>query len=118
MIINPTQKGKRTEAAILCVLDGLGKSVLIPWGEERYDLVVDEGGGFQRIQCKPGILRRGCIEFKTCIQDIRRPAGDGGYHGQIDSFAVYCPQNRKVYLIPIADVPCLTLGTLRLEHRR
>jgi hypothetical protein len=39
MIPNPTTKGKRTEAVILSKLVCLGKSVLIPWNEERYDVV-------------------------------------------------------------------------------
>jgi hypothetical protein len=65
MIPNPTQKGKRTEAAILRVRVELGKSVLIPWGEERFDLVVYEANRFQRIQCKTGTLRRGCLRLDT-----------------------------------------------------
>ena len=43
MINNPTAKGKTTEAKILAELVEAGKSVLIPWGEERYDLALDEG---------------------------------------------------------------------------
>src|SRR3989442_15469669 len=75
MIPNPTSKGKRTEAAILHALVQLGMSVLISWNEERYDLVVEEGNRFVRIQCKTGILRVGCIGFKSCIMVIRRPLG-------------------------------------------
>jgi len=115
MISNPTSEGKRTEAVILATLVGLGKSVLIPWNEERYDLALDEAGQLTRIQCKTGMLRRGYIGFKTCVADIRRPLGDGGYHGQIDAFAVYCPQNNKVYVVPIADVPPVTYAILRVE---
>jgi len=36
-------------------------------------------------------------------------------HGQIDAFGVYCPQNRKAYLIPIEDVPAVTYAHLRLD---
>ncbi len=104
MIINPTARGKRSEAKILSELVEAGKSVLIPWGEERYDLALDEGGRLVRIQCKTGILRGGCVDFKTCVADIRRPLGDGGYHGQIEAFAVYCPQTNKSYLVPIEAV--------------
>jgi hypothetical protein len=52
---NPTTRGKTTEAAILWRLVELGKTVLIPWNDERYDLVVDEGDRFVRIRCKTGI---------------------------------------------------------------
>jgi hypothetical protein len=118
MIPNPTIKGKRSEAKILAALVQAGKSVLIPWGEERYDLAVDEGGRLVRIQCKTGILRGGCVDFKTCIMDRRHPLGDGGYAGQIEAFAVYCPQNDRVYLVPIEAVPCPTLARMRLDPPR
>ena len=115
MILNPTSKGKASEAVILAALVKLGKSVLIPWGEERYDLALDEDGKLVRIQCKTGHLRDGCVCFKTSITDARRPLGDGGYAGQIDAFAVYCPQIERVYLVPINDVGTTIGARLRLE---
>lgn len=118
MIPNPTAKGKTSEAIILAALVQMGRHVLIPWGEQRYDLVLDEGDRFVRSQCKTGVLRSGYVVFKTCVMDVRRPNGDGGYHGQIDAFAVYCPQNRQIYLVPIDDLACLTSGTLRIDPPR
>ena len=59
MIINPTARGKRSEATILAKLLEAGSSVLIPWGEERYDVALDVGGRLVRIQCKTGALRDG-----------------------------------------------------------
>ena len=115
MISNPTSKGKTSEALILAALVKLGKSVLIPWGEERYDLALDEGGRLVRIQCKTGHIRDGCVCFKTSITDARRPLGDGGYAGQIDAFAVYCPQIQRVYLVPIEAVRTTIGARLRLE---
>jgi PD-(D/E)XK endonuclease len=50
MIPDPTSKGKTSEAVILAALVTLGKHVLIPWGEERYDLALDEGRILVRIQ--------------------------------------------------------------------
>ena len=115
MIPNPTSKGKRTEAILLSALVHLGKSVLIPWGEERYDLAVDEGDRFVRIQCKTGFLRNGCVTFKTCITDARRPLGDGGYAGQIDAFAVFCPQLWRGFLVPIGALTSPFWGYLRVD---
>jgi hypothetical protein len=115
MISNPTHKGKTSEAIILAVLARLGKSILIPWGEERYDLALDDGGRLIRIQCKTGAIQHGCVHFKTCITDARRPLGDGGYAGQIDLFAVYCPQTECVYLVPIEAVPSPFHGYLRVQ---
>ena len=115
MISNPTSKGKTSEAVILAALVKLGKSVLIPWGEERYDLALDDDGRLVRVQCKTGHIRDGCVCFKTSITDARRPLGDGGYVGQIDAFAVYCPQIERVYLVPIEAVQTTIGARLRLE---
>ena len=52
MITNPASKDKNSEAVILAALVKLGKSVLIPSGEERYDLALDEGASWVRMQCK------------------------------------------------------------------
>lgn len=52
---------------------------------------------------------------KTSITDARRPLGDGGYAGQIDAFAVYCPQIERVYLVPIAVVKTTIGARLRLK---
>jgi PD-(D/E)XK endonuclease len=115
MIPNPTGKSKTSEAIILATLVKSGKHVLIPWGEERYDLAIDDGGRLVRIQCKTGHIRDGCVCFKTSITDARRPLGDGGYAGQIDAFAVYCPQIERVYLVPIQAVRTSIGAQLRLE---
>ena len=115
MISNPTSKGKTSEAVILAALVKLGKHVLVPWGEERYDLAIDEDGSLVRIQCKTGHIRDGCICFKTSITDARRPLGDGGYAGQIDAFAVYRPQIERVWLVPIEDLPTKQVASLRIR---
>jgi PD-(D/E)XK endonuclease len=69
MISNPTSKGKTGEAVILAALVKLGKSVLIPWGEERYDLALDDGGKLVRIQCKTATVAMDCACFKRSITD-------------------------------------------------
>jgi len=40
------------------------------------------------------------------------------YRGQIDFFAVYCPETCGVYLIPIADVPVDSGASLRVDPPR
>ena len=35
--------------------------------------------------------------------------------GQVDDFAVFCPELGTVYLIPIDDLDVRTLGTLRVD---
>lgn len=53
--------------------------------------------------------------FKTCIADARRPLGDGGYAGQIDAFAVYCPEVKRAFLVPIGELTSPNYGYLRVE---
>jgi hypothetical protein len=36
------------------------------------------------------------------------------YQGEVDYFGVFCPETQGVYLIPIADVPMLRQGSLRV----
>jgi hypothetical protein len=115
-VATPSQKGERSEAAILHALVASGRVVLMPWGaSQRYDFAIDEGGGrVTRVQCKSGDYRHGCIYFRTASADRRRPNGDP-YSGQVDAFAVYCPQLHTAYLIPIADIPARQLAALRIE---
>jgi hypothetical protein len=40
------------------------------------------------------------------------------YHGEIDYFAVYCPETRRAYLIPIEDLPLRRQGALRVDPAR
>lgn len=103
--MNPKAVGERTEAVVLAALVKRGKVVLLPFGDnQRYDLVVDENGIFTRIQCKTGRLVKGSVVFSTCSSQAHRSKGRQGYKGQAELFGVYCPDNDKVYLVPVDDV--------------
>jgi len=115
--------GERSQAIILARLSEVGYAVLVPFGENhRYDLVIEDAdGNFYRIQCKTGCISQGCIDFNTSSNYYHHPRkGEKtdyrrkDYRGQIDYFAVYSPDIRKVYLVPIEHVP-VTEGRLRLE---
>lgn len=83
-----------------------GKRVLIPVGEnQRYDLVIDEGDSFVRVQCKSCyLIRQGTVlEFKACSCHEHRGKGTRDYRGEADVFGVYSPELDKVYLVPVAD---------------
>jgi len=121
----PTRKGNIAEAAVTLALIRNGYSVLIPVGDgHRYDLVTeDDNGVFQRVQVKMGRLRNGAIIFNT---ESTRTTGDttGGvriirqsYIGQIDVFAVYCPELDKTYLIS-PEACAAGRGSLRVEATR
>jgi hypothetical protein len=115
--------GEQSEAIIMAKLLEVGYSVLMPFGDNRrYDLVIEDADGqFWRVQCKTGWLENDgdYIEFATASTYYHTRAGrmDHGrrdYRGQIDYFAVYCPETRKVYLVPIDQVGN-TSAMLRLE---
>jgi len=84
MIPNPTSTGKTGEAVILATLVKLGKSVVIPWGEERCDLALvsatlgDPLTAPERRARPQSGLRRRCAAYELvdgCLDsvlDVRR----------------------------------------------
>ena len=119
---HPKAVGDRTTLAVMLALEEAGYPFLIPFGENtRYDLAIDEGSRLARVQCKTGRLRQGAVRFRACSSyahhlNPRAPYRD--YLGQIDYFAVYCPETEGVYLIPIEDAPLRHEGALRVDPPR
>ncbi len=116
--------GDATQAMVLGRLVQAGKVVLLPFSENvRYDLVLDEGGSFVRVQCKTGRLRDGAIWFATCSSTYHHPNARGvrnsqhSYVDQADLFGVYCPELDRVYLVPVDDVP-MKSAALRVTPAR
>lgn len=116
MTYNPKAVGERSEGMILAALLRANRVVLQPFGDnQRYDLVVDEGGGkFLRIQCKTARLKKGALFFDTCSSSGPKSSQKKGYRGQIEMFAVYSPDLDKVYLVPV-DVVGEKGATLRID---
>ena len=51
--MNTKDVGDKTVAMVLAALVRKGKTLLLPFGDNRrYDLAVDEGGRLVRVQCK------------------------------------------------------------------
>jgi len=105
--------GERSEAIIMAKLLEVGYGVLMPFGDNRrYDLVIEDAdGSFFRIQCKTGWVENSgaYIQFKTASSYYHTKAGRTShgrrdYRGQIDFFAVYCSDTRRVYLVPVNHV--------------
>lgn len=109
---HPKTVGDVTQAMVLARLVEAGHEVLLPFGENvRYDLVIDHGDRFTRVQCKTGRLMQGAVVFNTCSVNLHHPAarrGDRpyrrGYRGEADVFGVYCPGTKSVYLVAVDDV--------------
>jgi hypothetical protein len=104
--------GNTTEAIVLAALVQKGFRVLLPFGEDsRYDLVVEAGDQFLRVQCKTaspcGNGDRSCIRFHAYSHRFEggKFAGREAYRDQADLFAAYAPSTGQVYILPVSEVP-------------
>jgi PD-(D/E)XK endonuclease len=119
---HPKVVGDRSTLAIMAALQELGYGLYLPFGENtRTDLIVERDGALNRVQCKTGRLRGGSICFAvcSCYGHHRNPqTARRSYEGEIDSFAVFCPETNGVYLVPIADLSSKTRAYLRVDQPR
>jgi hypothetical protein len=102
---HPVDVGDRSEVAILAAFYERGFLIWRPWSvNSRADMILEVGDRFLRIQCKTGRLRNGAITFRP--QSVRcntRQILTRNYIGEVDYFAVYCPETRGVYIVPCDD---------------
>ena|ERR1043166_3375581 len=109
-------RGNAAEAVVLSALVQRGFEALVPFGSgHSYDLVVDLGSTFLRVQCKRAWASAGCLMFNSRSTDHGR--GSQSYRGLADIFGVYFPPTESVYLVPIEAVAEFE-GRLRLEPTR
>jgi PD-(D/E)XK endonuclease len=108
-------KGNSSEAIVLAAYIQAGFLVSLPFGGgAAYDLVVDTGIRFIKVQVKTGKLEAGCI-----LYNARRHRGSkhntfSRYReNEIDVFAVWCPSNQNLYVVP-AEHPLSVAGRLRI----
>lgn len=114
-MITSKTKGEVSEAKILAKLVELGYSVCIPWGDnKRYDFVIESEGTFYTVQCKTGRFRNGVIKFNTCSSVGRMSRTFRHYRGEVDFFAIYCPELNTIYLVS-PEVVALREATLRVD---
>lgn len=106
--------GAESEAVIAAALIQAGYTVLTPNGYmHRYDLVIEDANGeFWKIQCKTAwLINEGNIlVFNTASllqagQRGRKVSIRKNYKNDVHYFAVYSPDTRKVYLVPIKGTP-------------
>lgn len=96
--------GAKTEGYVLSALLRAGKTVLIPFGVQGYDLVFEDGSGFHRVQCKTAYMRSGAMRFDAYSRTGNARKVVTRYDGRTDFFGVYLPYNGCCYLIPIEDI--------------
>jgi hypothetical protein len=117
---HPKEIGDRTTLAVMYAFQLQGTPMFLPFGENtRCDLIVEMGRKLRRIQCKTGRLRKGAVLFAVCSTYGHHPNPKilkRDYQGEVDDFAVYCPDLGTVYLVPIDDLPIRTTAALRV-HR-
>lgn len=115
--MNSKRIGNISEAKILAKCVEKQWVVLLPFGDnERYDLVIDRGGGFERVQVKTGRLRNGVIIFNAHSTVGRaRTNSHKGYLGEADLFGVYSSELDKVYLVSVNNVGS-TVVSLRVDE--
>jgi hypothetical protein len=102
--MNTRQKGDVAEGMVLAVLIRKGYVVSLPFGgSQRYDMVVEKDGKLLKVQCKMGRLRQGGVSFSVCsVNGFTGKSTD--YHGDVDVFLVFCPDNNETYWVPVGIV--------------
>jgi PD-(D/E)XK endonuclease len=109
-------RGNAAEAMVLSALIQRDFEVLLPFGGgQPYDLVVDLGSCFLRVQCKRAWPNEGCLMFNCRSTDHGK--GSQSYRGLADIFGLFFPPTESVYLVPIGAVAEFE-GRLRLEPTR
>ena len=115
---DPVDVGDRTEAIIIAELIRRGYRILRPLSSnERYDLVLDLGDCFLRVQCTTGRLRKGAIVFSTrsCRSDSKRTYVRWYNTDEADVFLVHCPATERIYAVPVGDSGVLMTASLRVD---
>jgi hypothetical protein len=103
----------------MAALYDAGYGLYLPFGENtRCDLIVESAAGLTRVQCKTGRLLNGTVRFAVCSVYGHHPNPKVKYRdyvGEVDAFAVYCPETRRVYVIPMSDIATKRQCWLRIE---
>jgi PD-(D/E)XK endonuclease len=112
-------KGNSSEAVVLTAYVQAGFLVSLPFGGgASYDFVVDSGARLIKVQVKTGKLEAGCV-----VYNARRHRGSKYdtfrryEEGEVDVFAVWCPDTRQLYAVPAAHSLGVE-GRLRLAETK
>ena len=119
-VLTTDQKGVLAEQTVALEAMRLGLGVFVPFGDERYDLILDLRPTLLRVQCKWALRRGDVVQIRT--RRCRRGA-EGLIHrsykpGEIDVIAAYCDELRTCYLLPPALSVDRAMVQLRLAPSR
>lgn len=119
--LTSVDKGDATEAAIIAELKRRGMVVLTPFGDnQRYDLVIDEGGEFRRVQIKTAReVEDGKVVFDTAgnHSNTKGTTIKPYDESMIDEFMAYNPKRETIYRVPIQKAPNFTM-TIRHKAKQ
>jgi len=98
--MNPKAVGELSEISTLQRLIVLGWSPSVPFGNnQRYDVVVERDDKLYKCQVKTGRIKNGVVQAKAVSMAGGKTIRS--YQGEIDVFLVWCPDNSKLYWVPI-----------------
>ena len=99
-------KGEIGESMILAELISKGMFVSIPFGEnQRYDMIIDNGTRLFKVQCKTAWFKKNKKDVLIFQTTSCWKGGRQNYIDEIDLFAVYSEETKKVYIIFIDEAP-------------
>lgn len=112
-VVHTKTIGEISEAVVLTEFLKAGFPVLLPFGENsRYDMVIEAGGRFLRVQCKTASPcgrngDRACVRFHAYSHRFTAGKFDSreAYRGAADLFAAYAPTTGQVYVLAVDEVP-------------
>lgn len=110
-------KGNLSELKVITAYVQAGFAVSVPFGGGApYDLILDTGDRLLKVQVKTGRLRDGGILFPMRRFNGRGSKGRRYSAAEIDIFAVYCPDNERIYVVPFIEG--LNEGRLRVSETK
>jgi PD-(D/E)XK endonuclease len=115
-MLTTDQKGAVAELAIAKAAADLGIGVWGSYTVERYDLIFDLRPGLLRVQCK-WAMRSGDVIVVRCNRNRRNRNGflrQFYSRDDLDTFAAYCRELDRCYLLPMDVFPNQSNIQLRL----
>jgi hypothetical protein len=122
--MNTKDRGNIGETAVLAALVKQGHIVSVPWGENSpYDLILDRRDGtLLRVQCRLGRIRDGSVRFNLgsvyYCSTAKKSVHRAPIVGQVDLYGIYCPDNDKVYIVPVSQISHNSSFAMRLDPLR
>lgn len=106
--MSPKARGELAEARLLAKAMELGFVVSKPFGNARYDLVVDSGGRLSRVQVKSAWVRAtkcGTYVLSITHKQTREGHSRAYRRDEIDFFAAYLGPEDAWFIIPVDCMP-------------